>query len=42
MKTTVPLLVIIFSLTSFAFLSKSQAVLPAPDGDYAGGNTAEG
>jgi hypothetical protein len=42
MKTTVPLLVIIFSLSCFAFLSKSQAVLPPPDGGYAGGNTAEG
>jgi len=42
MKTLVPTLLIIFSLTCFAFLSKSQAVVPPPDGGYAGGNTAEG
>jgi hypothetical protein len=42
MKTPIPLFLIIFSLTCFAFLSKSQAVVPPPDGDYPGGNTAEG
>jgi hypothetical protein len=42
MKTLVPTLLITFSLTCFAFLSKSQAVSPPPDGGYAGGNTAEG
>jgi Chaperone of endosialidase len=42
MKTLVPIHLIIFSLTCFAFLSKSQAVSPPPDGGYAGGNTAEG
>jgi len=42
MKTLVPTLLIIFSLTCFAFLSKSQAVSPPPDGGYPGGNTAEG
>jgi Chaperone of endosialidase len=42
MKTLVPTLLIIFSLTCFAFLSKSQAVVPPPDGGYPGGNTAEG
>jgi hypothetical protein len=42
MKTLVPTLLIIFSLTSFGFLSKLQAVVPPPDGGYAGGNTAEG
>ena len=35
MKTPIP-------LTCFAFLSKSQAVVPPPDGGYPGGNTAEG
>jgi uncharacterized coiled-coil protein SlyX len=29
-------------LASFALLPKAQAVSPAPDGGYAGGNTAEG
>ena len=42
MKTLVPTLLIVFSLTCFAFLRNSQAVVPAPDGGYAGGNTAEG
>ena len=42
MKTLVPTLLIIFSITCFAFLSKSQAVSPPPDGGYPGGNTAEG
>lgn len=42
MKTAIPLFLIVFSLTCFAFLSKSQAVVPPPDGGYAGGNTAEG
>ena len=42
MKTPIPLFFIIFSLTGFAFLPTSQAVVPAPDGAYAGGNTAEG
>ena len=42
MKTPIPLFLIIFSLTCFAFLSKSQAVVPPPDGGYPGGNTAEG
>jgi hypothetical protein len=42
MKTPIPLFLIIFSLTCFAFLSKSQAVAPPPDGGYPGGNTAEG
>ena len=42
MKTLVPTFLIIFSLTCFAFLSKSQAVVPPPDGGYPGGNTAEG
>jgi hypothetical protein len=42
MKTFVPTLLIVFLLTCFALLSKMQAVSPPPDGDYAGGNTAEG
>ena len=42
MKTPIPLFLIIFSITGVAFLSKSQAVVPPPDGGYAGGNTAEG
>jgi hypothetical protein len=42
MKTLVPTLLIICSLICVAFLSKSQAVSPPPDGGYAGGNTAEG
>jgi hypothetical protein len=42
MKTPILLFLIIFSLTCFAFFSKSQAVVPPPDGGYPGGNTAEG
>src|SRR6478672_9254214 len=35
-------LVIALSLAGFAFLPTLRAVLPAPDGGYPGGNTAEG
>jgi len=42
MKTLIPTLLIVFLLTCFGFLPKSHAVSPPPDGDYAGGNTAEG
>ena len=42
MKTLVPTLLIMFSLTCFAFLPKSQAVSPPPDGGYPNFNTAEG
>jgi hypothetical protein len=42
MKTLCSTFLIIFSLTCFAFLSKSHAVSPPPDGGYPGGNTAEG
>jgi hypothetical protein len=42
MKTRIPTLLIIFSLTCFAFLPKTQAVNPAPDGGYPGFTTAEG
>jgi hypothetical protein len=33
---------ILFALASFALPAKTQAVSPAPDGGYPGGNTAEG
>jgi hypothetical protein len=33
---------VLFVLASFALLPKVQAVVPAPDGGYPGGNTAEG
>jgi hypothetical protein len=42
MKTRVPLFLIIFVLTCFGSFPKAQAVVPPPDGGYAGGNTAEG
>jgi hypothetical protein len=42
MKTRIPTLLIIFSLTCFASLPKTRAVSPPPDGGYPGGNTAEG
>ena len=32
----------LLALDSFALLQRAQAVLPAPDGEYPGGNTAEG
>jgi hypothetical protein len=35
-------LLILVALTWFALLPIAQAVSPAPDGDYPGGNTAEG
>src|ERR1051325_12087637 len=41
-RTTIPSLIIVFT---FCFLTPSpiaQAVSPAPDGGYPGGNTAEG
>ena len=42
-KTTIPLLVIVFALGSFALLpANAYAVSPPPDGAYPGGNTAEG
>lgn len=40
MKTYVPFVVIV--LAFFDFLPAAQAVVPAPDGGYPGGNTAEG
>jgi hypothetical protein len=44
LKTTTPpfLIGIALVLACFVFLSKAQAVVPAPDGGYPGNNTAEG
>jgi uncharacterized coiled-coil protein SlyX len=41
-KTTILPLLIPLLLVSFALLPRTQAVVPAPDGGYAGNNTAEG
>jgi Chaperone of endosialidase len=41
-KKTTALFLIIFALGYSAFLSKTHAVVPPPDGGYPGGNTAEG
>jgi hypothetical protein len=35
-------LFVVFTLICFAFSLSAQAVVPAPDGGYPGGNTAEG
>jgi hypothetical protein len=37
-----PLFLVVLVLACFALLPKAQAVTPAPDGGYPGGNTAEG
>jgi Chaperone of endosialidase len=42
MKTSIPPVLITFALVCFAVAQNTQAVSPAPDGGYAGGNTAEG
>ena len=42
LKTTTQSLLIALTLFCFALLPKVQAVIPAPDGGYPGGNTAEG
>jgi uncharacterized coiled-coil protein SlyX len=42
MKTSIPPILITFALVCFALLPRAQAVSPAPDGGYPGGNTAEG
>lgn len=43
MKTSIRSLgIITLTLLGFALLPKTQAVVPAPDGGYPGGNTAEG
>jgi hypothetical protein len=42
MKPNIPPVLIIFALVCFALVQNTQAVSPAPDGAYPGGNTAEG
>jgi trimeric autotransporter adhesin len=42
MKTSIPPVLITFALVCFAVAQNTQAVSPAPDGGYPGGNTAEG
>jgi len=42
MKPNIPPVLIIFALVCFALVQNTQAVSPAPDGGYPGGNTAEG
>ena len=42
LKPTAPLLFIALVLLCFALSPGAQAVVPAPDGGYPGGNTAEG
>jgi Chaperone of endosialidase len=42
MKTSIPAVLITLTLLCLGLLPKSQAVSPAPDGGYPGGNTAEG
>ena len=42
MKTSTPPVLITFALVCFALVQNTQAVSPAPDGGYPGGNTAEG
>ena len=42
MKTSIPPVLITFALVCFALVQNTQAVSPAPDGGYPGGNTAEG
>jgi Chaperone of endosialidase len=42
MKTNIPAVLITLTLLCLGLLPKSQAVSPAPDGGYPGGNTAEG
>jgi hypothetical protein len=41
-KTTTPSLLTLVALGYFVLCPMAQAVVPAPDGGYAGGNTAEG
>jgi Chaperone of endosialidase len=41
-NTTIRPVLIVLVLGCFAFLPKAQAVVPAPDGGYPSGNTAEG
>ena len=42
MKTRIPPVLITFALVCFGLVQNAQAVVPAPDGGYPGGNTAEG
>src|ERR1043165_3503806 len=42
MKTKTPMLLIVFSVLCFQFLSETNAVNPPPDGGYPGFTTAEG
>jgi uncharacterized coiled-coil protein SlyX len=42
MKTSIPPVLITFALVCFALVQSAQAVSPAPDGGFPGGNTAEG
>jgi trimeric autotransporter adhesin len=42
MKITIPQFLIALLIVCFGLLPKAQAVIPAPDGGYFGGNTAEG
>jgi|KBSMisStaDraftv2_1062788.scaffolds.fasta_scaffold49317_1 hypothetical protein len=42
MKTSIPSVLIAFSLACFALSPRAQAVVPPPDGGYPGNNTAEG
>jgi len=42
MKTSARPAFIVFSLVVVGFLPNVEAVSPAPDGGYPGGNTAEG
>jgi hypothetical protein len=42
MKTRIPPVLITFTLVCFTLVQNTQAVSPAPDGGYPGGNTAEG
>jgi hypothetical protein len=41
-KKLTPLCLIVFAVCCVAVLPRAHAVTPAPDGDYPGGNTAEG
>ena len=42
MKTSIPTVLITFTLVCFALAQNAQAVSPPPDGGYSGNNTAEG
>src|SRR5438477_6752129 len=42
MKMKIPSIRIVLTIVFFGVLPKTHAVIPAPDGGYPGGNTAEG